>query len=198
MNGNYEEFLSLGGDLKGGEEKVEGVRVGLLGFQREVEGVQRAVREREREVGRLLVEKKGLRKGVVLGRTLLEVEESVTELEERLGVTEKDDEAEEESDLDDEDDVDQASPSKAALTRLQRHAQQYVLIMRQVDRIGKHPFLNAQQSRLNELRKTLLLDLAAAMRQAKSDKAPDRILAVVRIYGDLNAEREAVKVLKSG
>ena len=31
VNTNYEQFLSLGSDLKGGEEKVEDVRVGLLG-----------------------------------------------------------------------------------------------------------------------------------------------------------------------
>jgi DNA repair exonuclease SbcCD ATPase subunit len=64
VNGNYEEFLSLGGDLKGGEEKVEGVRVGLLGFQREVEGIRKAVQDRARETGELLREKKGLRKEV--------------------------------------------------------------------------------------------------------------------------------------
>src|SRR5580700_8340667 len=40
VNTNYEEFLSLGSDLKGGEEKVQDVRVGLLGFKRGVEDVR--------------------------------------------------------------------------------------------------------------------------------------------------------------
>ena len=32
MNANYEDFLGLGGQLKGGEERVEEVRLGVLGF----------------------------------------------------------------------------------------------------------------------------------------------------------------------
>ena len=50
VNTNYEQFLSLGSDLKGGEEKVEDVRVGLLGFKRGVEDVRGKVRERRGEV----------------------------------------------------------------------------------------------------------------------------------------------------
>ncbi|KAK5120832.1 hypothetical protein LTR85_005899 [Meristemomyces frigidus] len=198
VNGNYEEFLSLGGDLRGGEEKVEGVRVGLLGFQREVEGIRRAVADRVRETGALLGEKKDLRKDVVLGRALLEVEDRLNELEDSLGVSEKADEAEEDtSDVEDDDDVaDGLGSNGAAVRRLQRHAQHFILTARHVDRLGSHPFLDQQQPRLVELRRTLLLDLAATLRQARSSKEPDLILKLVRLYGDLGAEDQAVRVLK--
>lgn len=197
VNGNYEEFLSLGGDLKGGEEKVEGVRVGLLGFQREVEGIKRAVQDRATETGELLKEKKELRRDIVLGRALLEVNERMTELEESLGITDKTDDVEDETDMDDDEDEDVSEP--APIRRIQRHAQQYTLLTDQIERLGSsHPFLQAQRSRLDELRKTLLLDLAAALRQAKAAKAPDGILALVRIYGDLGAEGQSLRVLKGG
>jgi hypothetical protein len=34
VNGNYTAFLSLGGELKGGEDRVEDVKVALLAFRR--------------------------------------------------------------------------------------------------------------------------------------------------------------------
>jgi hypothetical protein len=66
VNTNYEQFLSLGSDLKGGEEKVEDVRVGLLGFKRGVEDVRGKVRERKLEVEGLLGEKKSVSKEIAL------------------------------------------------------------------------------------------------------------------------------------
>ncbi|KAK4541076.1 hypothetical protein LTR36_008301 [Oleoguttula mirabilis] len=203
VNGDYEEFLSLGGDLRGGEEKVEGVRVGVLGFRREVEGVRAAVGERAREVGGLVAERKGLRGNVGVGRALVEVDARVGELEESLGVTGKEDEEGsegEDSDLEDDDDDGaeglSSSAEGAAITRLQRHAQHFIFTTRLIARLEPHPFLAAQRPRLAELRKTLLLDLAAALRQAKARKDPDVLLKLIRIYGDLGAEDQAIRVLK--
>ena len=205
VNGNYEEFLGLGGDLRDGEEKVENVRLGVLGFQREIEGVRKAVRGRLEEVNALLEERRAVREQVVQGRALLEVEEQIGELEESLGMKGEEDEfeADDDDDEDEDDDDDDTSTSKVRLTiplkKLQRHAQKYLLITRAVRRIGpEHPFLVAQQPRLDEVKKTLLLDLAAALRQAKEKKASDIVLAVIKIYGDLDAEAESIKVLKAG
>ena len=74
VNTNYEQFLSLGSDLKGGEEKVEDVRVGLLGFKRGVEDIRAKVRERKVEVASLLSEKRGVGREIALGRGLLELD----------------------------------------------------------------------------------------------------------------------------
>lgn len=202
VNSNYEEFLSLGGDLKGGEEKVEGVRVGLLGFQREVEGVRAAVKDRAVDVDGLLKERKSVRRDVVVGRALLEVEERLTSLEESLGITTSAHQDTSDDGLDDEDGEEAHSNGNApgfSLKRLEARAEQYLLILRLADRIGpSHPFLAQQQSRLDKVRQTLLLDLSAALRQAKSSGAGERLLGVVRIYGDLGAKTEAVKALKAG
>ena len=61
VNENYTDFLSLGSTLKGGEEKVEEVRVGLLGFQRDVNGIKAAVTNRKEEVRGLVGERKQFR-----------------------------------------------------------------------------------------------------------------------------------------
>ncbi|KAK4501387.1 hypothetical protein PRZ48_007196 [Zasmidium cellare] len=202
VNGNYEEFLSLGGDLKGGEEKVEGVRVGLLGFQREVEGIKKGVRERADEVGALVKERKAIRRDVAVGRSLLEVHEQIGELEQSLGITPRADDDLEDEDEDEEDTDDLAASASSPtipLKKLQRHATQYILITRLMERIGpSHPFLVSQASRLEKIGSTLLLDLSAALKQAKAAKSPDAILSVIKIYGDIGAEEEGVKALKGG
>lgn len=197
MNNNYEEFLSLGSDLKGGEEKVEGVRVGLLGFEREVEGIRNVVAERVGEVSSLLEERKKVRRDVVLGRGLLEVERGIEELEERLGI--KNDYAGQGFDSEDDDGQSNGVDSSIPVRKLHRHTQQYLLLSRSIARLGsEHPFLQAQRSRMAELRRTLLLDLGAALKQAKAAKAQEATLALVRIYADLGAEQDGVKALKAG
>jgi hypothetical protein len=204
VNGNYEEFLSLGGDLKGGEEKVEGVRVGLLGFQREVEGIRKAVQDRARETGELLREKKVLRKEVVLGRALLEVHERLEELEEKLGIKikegEEDDEEDEDEEEDDETPLDTESSSCAsAAKRLRKQSEQYLLIVAQCNKIGpSHPFLVSLQPRVDEVRKTLILDLSASLRQAKASNDRIALLGLSQVFGVLDAQNDALKVLKGG
>ena len=199
VNGNYEEFLSLGGDLKGGEEKVEGVRVGLLGFRREIEGIRKGVKERVGETKELLEERKELRRHVVVGRALLEVHEGIGELEGSLGITGKDSMDALSIDMDDEEVEDDEDPSNVAIRKLQRHAHQYLLLERMISRVGpSHPFIQAQENRMKELRKILLLDLAAALRQAREAKAPDLMLKILNINGDLEAEEEGLRVLRGG
>jgi hypothetical protein len=203
VNGNYEEFLSLGGDLKGGEEKVEGVRVGLLGFQREVEGIRKAVQDRARETGELLQEKKGLRKEIVLGRALLKVHGRLEELEEKLGLKTQDGEEDGEDDEDDEEEETttdlESSPYASAAKRLRKQSEQYLLIVCQSSKIGpSHPFLISLQPRVDEVRKTLILDLSASLRQAKSSNDMNAVLGLSQVFGALDAQSDALKVLKGG
>lgn len=199
VNANYEEFLSLGADLQGGEEKVEGVRVGVLGFQREVKGLSKVVKERQEDMARLLAESGVVREEIRLGRALVEVHERIGEMEVSLGITEQVDDDEGDDFDEDEDLEDPVVAVPLHLKRLQRQSEQYLLLMGMVERIGSsHPFLQAQKSRLAELRKTLLLDLATALRQAKKQRAADDLLLIVRLYGDLGAEVDSVRVLRGG
>jgi len=204
VNGNYEEFLSLGGDLKGGEEKVEGVRVGLLGFQREIETIRKAVQDRAKETAGLLSEKKGLRKEIVLGRSLLEVHERLEELEEKLGIkikeAEDDEDDEDEDDEEDEnEDTTEGSSYSSAVRRLRKQAEQYLIIVFQSGKIGSsHPFLMSLQSRVDEVRKILVLDLSACLRQAKSSNDRNAVLGFSQVFGILEAQTDALKVLKNG
>lgn len=205
VNTNYEQFLSLGSDLKGGEEKIEDVRVGLLGFKRGVEEVRSKVRDRKVEVGGLLSQKKEVGREIALGRRLLEVDARLEELEDRLMVAslgravnseestwiESDDEEDEEEGLE----LDGGSSTR----KLSTLVKDCWTVEQLASSVGSgHPFIVAQQPRLQRIRNTILLDLSTALKQAASMGEPGnaRLIKILAIYRDFEANAEAVKVLK--
>jgi hypothetical protein len=208
VNTNYEQFLSLGSDLRGGEEKIEDVRVGLLGFKRGVEEVRKSVSERKIEAGQLLMEKKSVGRDIALGRKLLEVDARLEDLEDRLMVaslgrtvgseeniwTDSDDEEDEEEGLELEAGVGASNLRKlCGLVVDCRHVEQLATSVG-----DDHPFIVAQQSRLQRVRNTILLDLGAALKQSSSmgDAGNGRLVKILSIYRDFEANAEAVKILK--
>ena len=199
VNGNYEEFLSLGAGLKGGEEKVERVRVGVLGFGREVEGVRRVVEQQMQEMAGLLREKKEVRRDVVVGRTVLDLLERVEELEDEVSVR-TDDAA-----VDDGDDEvalgDELTPTTLLARRLGRQTGQYELILRLRDRLRayqaaassaptEHPLIASIRPRIAELRRLLLLDISSALRQAKTVDDSSAVLEIMVCFSLIGAKTE--------
>lgn len=209
VNTNYEQFLSLGSDLKGGDEKVEDVRVGLLGFKRGVEDVRTKVREKKHEVETLLVEKKGIGKDIAFGRKLLELDARLEDLEDRLmvsslgrGTNGVDEDAWSEGE-DDEDDDDELTADGVVGGTSTRKLRQLVLDYRHVDyllnSIGRdHPFVIAQDSRITRVRNTILLDLNSATKQAAAlgEDGKTRLVKMLSVYREFGAGAEAVKLLR--
>ncbi|KAL4947899.1 oligomeric golgi complex component, COG2-domain-containing protein [Aspergillus filifer] len=213
VNENYQDFLSLGTALQGGEEKVEQVRVGLLAFQRDVQTIRDKVEARQMEVAGLLNQKKKLRADANIGRTMLDFADRVEELEKRLmigeqAVQEKSTELSDsepdflESDEDETEDEDEDEGQSVSLKRLERHLQKYVYLTRLSSRVGEdHPFLQAQQPRMSKIRSALLLDLKKALEQAKQTKQAGgkrdtKTLAVLRLYKFMGEDTSVVSALK--
>ncbi|KAL4991664.1 oligomeric golgi complex component, COG2-domain-containing protein [Aspergillus falconensis] len=214
VNENYQDFLSLGIALEGGEEKVEQVRVGLLAFQRDVQSIRDKVEARQRDVAELLKEKKRLRANANIGRVLLDFADRVEVLEKRMMIgeqtpgetpgelsdTESDFlESEDDEDETDNEDRDDNAPPLVSLKRLERHLLKYLYLTRLSSRIGdEHPFLLAQQQRMSKIRSALLLDLRKALEQAKQarKKRDTKTLAVLRLYKLMGEDTSAVSALK--
>ena len=216
VNENYQDFLSLGGALKGGEEKVEEISVGLLGFQRDVAAIHAKVEARKAEMESLLQEKKAYRIKANMGRALLDIAERIEELEQRLMIigtkasnglpssTEDADSDQEgfvsdntESEEDSEEETDESTI--ISIKRLESHVQKYLYIISESDRMGSdHPFVLGQQPRLEKIRSTLLLDLDTALKQFRKGGTKDetRTVKVLRLYDSLKAESSAVSALK--
>lgn len=202
VNDNYTSFLSLGQKLSGGEERIEQVRVGLLGFQRDITGLRDLVNSRSNEVRALLEDKRSLRNDLQLGRALLEVDERMTELEERLKLTlpnnktpafqlknNEEEEADalsgfsgwsddwthaEEPILGDDDDDDSTMDLPMSL----RNSVNEFLVVQRMSRMcgPQHPFIMAQADRITVMENTLRRNMDAAIRAQNDVKAKQRII----------------------
>ena len=209
VNSNYTSFLSLGDELKGGEDRVEDVRVALLGFKRAVEDVQGRVRERRVEVGVLNEELGGVKGAIEIGRQMLELDDRVTGLETHLAVRSLGRDEDEDGDDgwdddfdDDEDDKEEendvgfvgSSPSKLAAL-----AREYVRVDHLANSLGRElPFVRKMDERMIRCRNTIILDLNTALKEAKKagSSAQGRVLKFLAIYRTLDAHAEAVRVLR--
>ncbi|KAI8947791.1 oligomeric golgi complex component, COG2-domain-containing protein [Xylaria longipes] len=199
VNANYASFLGLGDELQGGEDRVEDVRVGLLGFRRAVEEVRSRVRERGVEVARLTSELGEVRGEIEMGRKMLELDDRIAALEGRLAIgsigADDSDESDEEHNEEDND-GEMVGSSAAKLTQL---AGDYVAVDELADEIGRDaPLVRRMEERMVRCRNTLLLDLNAALKEARKAGVPGRtkLLRLMGVYATLDAQAEAVKALK--
>lgn len=224
VNANYTSFLGLGDELQGGDDKVEDVRVALFGFRRAVEDVQARVRERRCAVHEECLALGSSRIAIGTGRRLLELDERVAQLEERLSLgppkapaAADGDALDWDVDVDSEDDEDNAEgddgedgESGAFVAggprKLGGLARDLLLAMRLADEVGHHlPFVKKADERLAQCQSTLLLDLNAAVKEARAaatsrahagTAVQTRLLKLLGIYRVLDREDEIVRVLK--
>jgi len=209
VNVNYEQFLSLGSDLRGGEERVEDVRMGLLGFKRGVEEVRSKVWERGWEVDRLLEEKTRVSRQINVGRKLLEADSRLEELEEKLmvsslGRSEITEGEETWSASEDEDEEAEEAAEERGTGTSTKKLQSLVNDFQQVEHIqsiigSHHPYIIAQEARMIRVRNTMLLDLSTALKQAypAGNATKSRLLSILEIYSQMDEGAEALKVLKT-
>ena len=201
VNENYQDFLSLGGSLQGGEERIEEVRLGLLGFRRDVEGLRSKIYDRRTEVETLIAERTSVREKIQTGRTLLELDQRLSELEERLMliVIKPIQSDETHNPVGSETEEDSDEEHGLSLSRLRRHTQQYVYIKKLMAKLGiEHPFVKNQQNRILGIQQTLLLDLSTALKKANSpgNEESERILKLLELYRDMDETGEATRALK--
>ncbi|CAG9944439.1 unnamed protein product [Clonostachys rosea f. rosea IK726] len=211
VNSNYTAFLSLGNDLRGGDDKVEDVKVALLGFRRAVEEVKEKVTQRKEQTAALNGELKDVRAYIETGRELLELSDRLSTLEERLALDSLPSAASKQNQMWDsdiessEDEVDEDGHSHAvglvasSPAKLTISAHQCRYIMDMVETLDQnHPFVVKAEERLNRCRNTLLLDLGNALKEARAagPKGKGRILRYLGVYRIIDAQNEAVKSLR--
>ncbi|KAM3511640.1 hypothetical protein MY11210_004724 [Beauveria gryllotalpidicola] len=211
VNANSATFLSLGTDLRGGDDKTEGVRVSLLGFRRALEDLKAKVAARRAETDALTTELRAVRRGIELGRTLVEIAERLSSLEERLalsgaapktrdGGAEHADSADSESEEEDEDEDEQIQGLVGSTpTVLMTLAQDYNTADALLTSLPMLAFTAKLETRLAKCRKTLLLDLGNALKESRKAgvTAQNRVLRYLAIYRILGAQDEAVKALQA-
>ncbi|KAL8767943.1 MAG: hypothetical protein Q9209_005731 [Squamulea sp. 1 TL-2023] len=202
VNENYEDFLSLGSSLRGGEEKIEEVRFGLLGFRRDVEGLKSLVDERRQAVEALVKRRMEIRRQMQVGRAILDINQRLCELEQSLMMTsnemhrnDSEPEIEDETSQSDEE-SDEGHEGATLISRLSKHAQQYLLVQRTMKRVGPdHPFVVKQEARMIKVKNTILLDLGNAVKQTDGQNT-EYLMKLLTIYRDLGEPHEALVILR--
>lgn len=175
------------------------MRVGLLGFAKEVEGLRAGVAARGDEVGRLLEERREVRGRIEEGRRLVEFDERLRECEEGLVVGMKEGGGSDSSEEEEDDEEQEDAQFGTSVVRLRRNVVLYLLVKEGVKGCEEHPFVLAQSPRLAKVRSTLLLDLSTALQQARraGPAASGRVMQIMKIYADMGEAGEAVRVLKT-
>lgn len=208
VNENYQDFLSLGTALKGGEEKIEEIKTVLLGFQRDVRGIKEKFESRTATMKQHLDEKRLLRSNIAVGYDLLQINEILEILEQKLliyqgnkdmttnGAQEFDEELSDEEDDEEVEGSDGILP--ASLRRLERRIQQYLSMKLIIRRVGEtHPYVAGQESRIATIKTALLLDLSAATKQAETSgtQRDAHLLKLLHLYEILGEETQAIMTL---
>lgn len=226
VNENYQDFLSLGTALKGGEEKVEQVRAGLLAFERDVKTIRDQFDARTREIKTLLSEKKKLRSDIAIGYDLLDIADRIDALEHRLmiqgnkhvnangvhdevkekegqnGENEEDETSDESFESETDESDDETTGNGAALIslrKLERHINDFLCLGTIVDRVGaQHPFIINHNDRIAGIKSALLLDINTALQQAGNagKKKQERTVAALRLFDLIGEHAEAISALK--
>ena len=225
VNENYQDFLSLGTALKGGEEKVEEVRAGLLAFERDVQAIRDQFDARTCEIRTLLDEKKKLRSDIAIGYDLLEIADRIEALEQRLmiratkqvnanGVRDEKEEEDQDGENEDDESSDESFESETdesdeettgngagviSLRKLERHINDYLCLKTVVDRVGAHhPFIINHIDRIAGIKSALLLDINTVLQQAGTagKRKQERTVAALRLYDLIGEHAEAILALK--
>jgi conserved oligomeric Golgi complex subunit 2 len=197
VNDNYQDFLSLGTTLRGGEDRVEEVRVGLLGFQRDLTGVRENVEDRRNRVAGLIDEKRVLMKDIQFGKGLLEISEQIEDLETRLMIgtsTNRNVDGMEDQEMSEESDDDADEGNGISISRLERQVEQYLILKLLIQRCEpQRPYISAQADRVSQVKSMLILDLQGAIKQLKAqqkDNLDTRISRLVEMLKAVNEETQ--------
>ena len=197
VNDNYQDFLSLGSTLRGGDERVEEIRVRLLGFHRDLKSVRHNVEQRRENVAALIDEKRRMMKHIQMGKSLLELADQIEDLEAGLMIGATRDESLAGSNgqsrvlLDDSDeDVEEYGMSTH---RLERHVEQYLILNLLLGRYSPtQPYILNQIDRINGIKSALSLDLEGALKHCRSvqEDQPGAIARLDRLRKLLHSVNE--------
>ncbi|KAK8110632.1 uncharacterized protein PG998_007089 [Apiospora kogelbergensis] len=191
------ELLELvNANYTGGEERVEDVRVGLLGFRRAIEEVKGRVGDRGREIQGLSTELGGVRGEIETGRRMLELNDRLELLEGRLAL----DGAEVDSDeSEDDEDEEENQIVGSSATKLAALAKDYTTIDAMADDIGRDTsYVKKLAERIAKCRATILLDVGTTIKAAKKagPSGQEKLIKLMAVCSTLDAQKEAIKALK--
>ncbi|KAK6498650.1 hypothetical protein TWF481_011230 [Arthrobotrys musiformis] len=207
VNRDYADFVGLGSSLRGGEGRVNDLKLGVMGFAREIEGVKEKIVKVAGEMEKDMAVKKEVARKKALARNLLTFDARLSQLESLLllkGQQEAHDDHILTLDLDET-----SNSSLTSLPRLQKLVTSYLYLKHVLSKIPPtHPFVKAQGGRLKRARQTLSDDLSRALKECRAelkdeelseDEKKDlegRLVEILKLWSEVGGTGDAVKTLK--
>ncbi|EWC45012.1 hypothetical protein DRE_06292 [Drechslerella stenobrocha 248] len=209
VNRDYADFVGLGGSLRGGEDRVNDLKLGVMGFAREVDGVKGKVVKVADEMERGMASKKAVTRKKALARNLISLETRLSQLEALLLLRETDDTFDATMLYNFESADDPANASLTSLPRLQKLVTSFLYLQHLLEKVpATHPFVAAQGARIERAKQTISGDLSRALKESRAELKDDdltederrelekRLVHVLALWGDIGGTEDAVKSLK--
>ncbi|KAK9247593.1 oligomeric golgi complex component, COG2-domain-containing protein [Lipomyces tetrasporus] len=150
INRDYADFVGLGKSVSGGSAKVDDMKLVVIGFRREIEGISSRLQSVIEEMDDLLQKKRTLREKENLGRSLISYALGLQALEIGLHI--------DSSSATDSTELEDTYPTPAS--RLKSLTAQYHSVRHRLKNLPKdHPFVVGQDSRIDKIRKELIEEL---------------------------------------
>ncbi|KAK9476310.1 oligomeric golgi complex component, COG2-domain-containing protein [Lipomyces japonicus] len=196
INQDYADFVGLGRSVAGGEIKVTDIKLNVISFRREVEGISIRMTDVVQEIDELLLKKKQIRQKENLGRSLLFYAQRIQQLEFLL---------------DNEDPIQfNTNPTSSRYSRITSLVSDYVNLTDFRKHIhANHPFVKAQEARVAKIKDRLLSELESLLQlssQERSSEGSNGIksskkispiaLDILILYRNMGEEAEGAKALR--
>ncbi|KAK9462789.1 oligomeric golgi complex component, COG2-domain-containing protein [Lipomyces oligophaga] len=162
INKDYADFVGLGKSVSGGEAKVEDMKLAIIAFQREVEGICVRLQDVIHEIDDLLSKKQAVLESENLGRSLLLYSQRIDLLERSL-----------------------ASADSISLDKILFLCSEYSSMTKLRSSLDpSHPFLVSQLPRQNLIQSSLLVTLKSSLKSYSSSTSSN-IHSKFEGYGDI-------------
>ncbi|KAK9240107.1 oligomeric golgi complex component, COG2-domain-containing protein [Lipomyces kononenkoae] len=152
INRDYADFVGLGKSVGDGPAKISDMKLVVIAFRREVEGIASRLNSAIREMDELLEKKRAFREQENLGRALIVYAQGLQELEIALHINS--------SSAANSVEIEDTYPS--LVSRLKSLTAQYHSVRRVRAKLPKdHPYVVGQDSRLDKIRAALIGQLTS-------------------------------------
>ncbi|KAK9370127.1 oligomeric golgi complex component, COG2-domain-containing protein [Lipomyces kononenkoae] len=179
INRDYADFVGLGKSVGDGPAKISDMKLVVIAFRREVEGISSRLNSVIREMDELLQKKRALREKENLGRALIIYAQGLLELEIALHINSSSANYVETEDI---------YPS--VVSRLKSLTSQYHSVRRVRTKLPMdHPFVVGQDSRLDKIRAELIAQLTSQEEREVKIELLDCLAGIVNDGGRGKAVR---------
>ncbi|KAK9469618.1 oligomeric golgi complex component, COG2-domain-containing protein [Lipomyces arxii] len=170
INRDYADFIGLGKSVSGGAGKAEDIKLIVIGFRREIEGISTRLKGVMTEMNDLLIKKRKFREKENLGQSLIFCTQRLQELELALHIQTPDET------------ILIEDTYESLLSKLKSLSGEFMYMRITVSKLPQdHPYLYSLEPRIAKVKTKLLSELKASIKDQEADGKLALLQCIVRI-----------------